>query len=91
MTAMQATEEFSSGGKPVPDVIFDQLEYLVGHSADCVQPDCLECRRYRAVERFLMKPFRAVEFDISIKEKLQRRMRRAAMFQPDETTESLQR
>jgi len=51
---------------PVADVMFDQLEFLVDHSAQCGNPHCSECGRYQVVRQFLMMPFADVEFRVSI-------------------------
>lgn len=51
------------GGEPlVNDVLFDQLEFLVDHFAQCDSYGCSECGRYFAVREKLMKPFVEVEY-----------------------------
>ena len=42
---------------PVPDVLREQLEYLMQHDPHCVTYPCVDCERIRAVEKVLMAPF----------------------------------
>ncbi len=39
------------------DVLFEQLEYLVGHSRGTCLPLCSECCRLNMVKELLMSPF----------------------------------
>jgi hypothetical protein len=42
---------------PLPDVMFDQLEYLLAHRGRDCTPDCLDCGRLRQVKNWLLLPF----------------------------------
>jgi hypothetical protein len=42
---------------PLPDVLFDQLEYLLTHSGRDCTPDCLDCGRLQQVKNWLLLPF----------------------------------
>lgn len=44
---------------PLIDVMYEQLEYLIGHSAGNCPPDCLDCRRLQQVINWLLLPFRS--------------------------------
>jgi hypothetical protein len=50
---------YNSKTAPLIDVMYEQLEYLVGHSdGDCL-PDCMDCRRLQQVINWLLLPFRS--------------------------------
>jgi len=62
-----SSQPAAMGGKcyvapaPLAEVMFDQLEYLMGHGAqqaagDC-PPECLDCGRLRQVKNWLLLPF----------------------------------
>ena len=40
------------------DVMFEQLEYLIGHSDGDCPPDCIDCTRLQQVRNLLLLPFR---------------------------------
>ena len=42
---------------PVAEVMVDQLEYLLGHSAQRCAPDCVDCGRLQQVRNWLLLPF----------------------------------
>jgi len=46
---------------PTMNVMFDQLEYLLGHNNQGCQVGCQDCIRLREVEGWLLQPFRATE------------------------------
>jgi hypothetical protein len=39
------------------DVMFDQLEWLLDHSAEPCAPGCPDCARLESVKRLLLEPF----------------------------------
>ena len=41
------------------DVIYEQLEYLIGHFDGTCSPDCIDCRRLGQVINWLFLPFRS--------------------------------
>ena len=44
---------------PLIDVLYEQLEYLIGHCGGKCPPDCLDCRRLQRVMNWLLLPFRS--------------------------------
>jgi len=53
---------------PLTEVMFDQLEYLVGHGArrapgDC-SPGCVDCGRLQQVKNWLLLPFHSSPYPI---------------------------
>jgi len=44
---------------PAIDVMFEQLEYLFAHKKHACRSGCADCIRLRAVEGWLLQPFRA--------------------------------
>ena len=46
---------------PTTNVMFDQLEYLVGHASQGCRAGCQDCIRLREIEGWLLQPFRATE------------------------------
>jgi len=44
---------------PSTDVMYEQLEYLIGHSGGNCPPDCKDCRRLQQVTNWLLLPFRS--------------------------------
>ena len=42
---------------PLPDVMFDQLEYLLAHSGRDCTPDWVDCGRLQQVKNWLLLPF----------------------------------
>ena len=44
---------------PLIDVMYEQLEYLIGHSGGNCPPDCIDCRRLQQVINWLLLPFRS--------------------------------
>jgi hypothetical protein len=44
----------------LPDVMFDQLKYLLAHSGRDCTPDCLDCGRLQQVKKLLLLPFHSV-------------------------------
>jgi len=44
---------------PLIDVLYEQLEYLIGHSGGNCPPDCKDCRRLQQVTNWLLLPFRS--------------------------------
>jgi hypothetical protein len=46
---------------PTMNVMFDQLEYLLGHENQGCEAGCPDCIRLREVEGWLLQPFRATE------------------------------
>jgi len=44
---------------PLTDVIYEQLEYLIGHSDGDCPPDCIDCNRLQQVSNLLLLPFRS--------------------------------
>jgi hypothetical protein len=47
------------GPAPLVDVLFDQLEYLVGHTRQVCHLGCRDCARLDQVQRLLLMPFEA--------------------------------
>ncbi len=43
---------------PVADILHEQLEYLIAHSADSCAPGCEDCVRLQQVQGWLLMPFR---------------------------------
>jgi hypothetical protein len=43
---------------PLEDVLFEQLEFLLGHASSACAPDCPDCARLETVRRSLLEPFR---------------------------------
>ena len=41
------------------DVMYEQLEYLIGHSDGVCPPDCIDCDRLQQVRNLLLRPFRS--------------------------------
>jgi len=39
------------------DVMFDQLEWLLGHADEHCGPGCPDCMRLESVKRLLLEPF----------------------------------
>jgi len=56
--------------EPAPkiDVMFDQLEYLLGHQDDECPAGCRECVRLKQVEDSLLQPFRAPRLGYAARE-----------------------
>ena len=44
---------------PLIDVMYEQLEYLIGHSDGDCPPDCIDCDRLQQVRNLLLLPFRS--------------------------------
>ena len=44
---------------PVTYVMYEQLEYLIGHSAGDCPPECMDCDRLQQVRNLLLQPFRS--------------------------------
>jgi len=44
---------------PVPEVMFDQLEYLLAHTRGECPPFCRDCERLQQVSNWLLLPFRS--------------------------------
>ena len=42
------------------DVMYEQLEYLIGHSDEDCPPDCIDCDRLKQVRNLLLLPFRSI-------------------------------
>ena len=47
-----------AGPAHVTDVLFDQLQYLIGHDAGNCSTECPDCRRLQMVTDWLLLPFR---------------------------------
>ena len=41
------------------DVMYEQLEYLIGHSDGDCPPDCIDCDRLQKIRTLLLLPFRS--------------------------------
>ena len=54
----EARNPNSSGPAPIAEVLFDQLEYLVSHTAERCSENCPDCRRLQMVTDWLLLPFR---------------------------------
>jgi hypothetical protein len=46
---------------PTMNVMFDQLEYLLGHESQGCPAGCQDCIRLREIEGWLLQPFRTTE------------------------------
>jgi hypothetical protein len=46
---------------PLADVMFDQLDWLLGHVSPACGPECEDCARLEQVKKILLKPFDAVQ------------------------------
>jgi hypothetical protein len=46
---------------PTTAVLFDQLEYLLGHESHGCPAGCQDCIRLKEIEGWLLQPFRATE------------------------------
>jgi hypothetical protein len=46
---------------PTTKVMFDQLEYLLGHKSQACPAGCRDCIRLREIEGWLLQLFRATE------------------------------
>ena len=44
---------------PLPDVMYEQLQYLIGHSDGDCPPDCIDCDRLQKIRTLLLLPFRS--------------------------------
>jgi hypothetical protein len=44
---------------PSTDVMYEQLEYLIGHSDEDCPPDCIDCDRLQKIRTLLLLPFRS--------------------------------
>jgi len=44
---------------PLIDVLYEQLDYLIGYSGRNCPPDCIDCRRLQQVMNWLLLPFRS--------------------------------
>lgn len=44
---------------PLTDVMYEQLEYLIGHSDGDCPPACIDCDRLQQVRNLLLLPFRS--------------------------------
>jgi hypothetical protein len=44
---------------PLINVMYEQLEYLIGHSDGTCSPDCIDCGRLEQVINWLLLPFRS--------------------------------
>jgi hypothetical protein len=40
------------------DILREQLEYLIDHAGDTIEPRCSDCRRYLRVRSLLLQVFR---------------------------------
>ena len=45
---------------PLTDVMYEQFEYLIGHSDGDCPPDCMDCARLQQVKNWLLLPFRSI-------------------------------
>ncbi len=45
---------------PLPDVMFDQLEYLLTHGRQGCPAHCVDCARLERVKYWLLVPFQSV-------------------------------
>jgi hypothetical protein len=43
---------------PICEILHEQLEYLIAHSADSCAPGCEDCVRLQQVQGWLLMPFR---------------------------------
>ena len=53
-----ASNSSFAGPAQVPDVLFDQLEYLIGHAEGNCSTECRDCRRLQMVTDWLLLPVR---------------------------------
>jgi hypothetical protein len=44
---------------PLTDVMYEQLEYLIGHSDGGCPPHCIACDRLQQIRNLLLLPFRS--------------------------------
>jgi len=44
---------------PLTDVMYEQLEYLIGHSDGDCPSNCIDCDRLQQVRNLLLLPFRS--------------------------------
>ena len=44
---------------PSTDVMYEQLEYLIGHSDGSCPPNCIDCDRLQKIRTLLLLPFRS--------------------------------
>ena len=44
---------------PLTDVMYEQLEYLIGHSDGACPENCIDCDRLQQVRNLLLLPFRS--------------------------------
>jgi len=51
-----------AGPAHITDVMFDQLQYLVGHVGGNCATECPDCRRLQMVTDWLLLPFRCRQF-----------------------------
>jgi hypothetical protein len=51
----------NAGVAKTDDILREQLEYLIDHAGDKVEPRCSECRRYLRVRSLLLQIFRTSE------------------------------
>jgi len=58
MSPIAARNGNNAGPAMVADVLFDQLEYLVGHVEGNCSIECRDCRRLQMVTDWLLLPFR---------------------------------
>ena len=42
---------------PSSAVMWEQMEYLLGHAGSRFRPDCPDCTRLEQVKRYLLQPF----------------------------------
>ena len=42
---------------PPTDVMYEQLEYLIGHPDGDCPPDCIDCDRLQKIRSLLLLPF----------------------------------
>ena len=42
---------------PPTDVMYEQLQYLIGHSDGDCPPDCIDCDRLQKIRSLLLLPF----------------------------------
>lgn len=54
----EASNSSIAGPAQVIDVLFDQLQYLVGHVEGNCSTECPDCRRLQMVTQWLLLPFR---------------------------------
>ena len=54
--AVRAASSCYLASPELPDVLYEQMAYLLDHSGHNT-PDCAECRRRAELVRLLMRPF----------------------------------